>query len=395
MEHKLWRIICNLVDKHTLPTKDALADYEKYVTKLENVANFKTRDILLRFMEFNSADGELLKKYQRYMDLPTKQKFTRTLEVLTLRYGCPVEAKRIYDEYSNKTSRGLKAHYNGLTDLERKERNHGYIEFYIKKHNGDKKGAQEEFDEYLKGRSELSKVHVHKMLDAMQEDPSLRNTNIEFFLKRTGGDLDKAKELRRERQSTRSLEGHIKKYGSRGGYYRWRRTNRLWQRTLNQKSDEEKARINLAKIVNKSSELLPSNVSKESVKFFDALAKETGLGMQYGGKGQELFLRYSNTRWFYYDCYIPSHNLIIEYHGATFHPKPGQVEWVGYRGAKYRDVRQNDLRKKAVAIERGYNFMEVYSDENLDIAIRNIIQYINEIKINSVNLPITLDDFCT
>lgn len=395
MEHELWRIICNRVEKCSLPTKDALAEYEKYVIKLENVANFKTRDILLRFMEFNQADNEFLEKYHRYMELPTNKKFSRSLEVLTLRYGCPVEAKRIYDEYSNKTSQGMKTHYEGLTDLERKERNHGYLEFYIKKHNGDMVAAREEFDAYLKDRSELSKLHVHKMNEAKKEDPSLRNSNIEFFLKKADGDYDKAKELQRERQSTRSLERYIKKYGAREGYYRWRRTNRLWQRTLNQKSDEEKARINLAKTTNKPSSSIPTNVSKESVIFFDLLAKETGLEMQYGGKGQELFLRYSNTRWFYYDCYIPSHNLIIEYHGIAFHPKPGQIEWVGYRGAKYRDVRQKDIKKREVALDQGYNFMEVYSDEPVDVAIQRIIQYMNEVKANSVKLPITLEDFFT
>lgn len=371
--HELWRITQDYVKKNSIETLDSLEMYKLIIESLKDERNYKHRDHLVRLMQHNGADEAFIDKFYNYVNAPTKIRTKHSLESLILRYGNQETANDVYRENREKNRDGLLHHYNSLSDTERKQRNHGYYDFYLKKHNGDDRAAKKEYREYLNSRSAISKESVKKTNAKKRSNKTIVSTSIEYFLKKYGGDLDLAKRMQKERQRTRSLVALKQRYGAREGYKRWRRSIRLWLRTLNSKSTEEKLRINSLKASGP-----PSNVSKESISFFEYLGRITDEQMQFGKKGKEFSLVYDGCRRFYYDCFIPSCNLIIEYHGTSFHPKPGQFNWTGYRGATYREARAKDIKKKKLAESFGYRVIEIYSDEDVEVALGRIVYCINE-----------------
>ena len=78
-------------------------------------------------------------------------------------------------------------------------------------------------------------------------DNNSNSTTIEYWLKKTDGDLDESKKLLSERQSTFSLEKCIEKYGEVDGKKRWLDRQEKWIRTLSKKSLEEIENINRKK----------------------------------------------------------------------------------------------------------------------------------------------------
>jgi hypothetical protein len=72
-------------------------------------------------------------------------------------------------------------------------------------------------------------------------------TTIEHWLKQTNGDVEQAKLLLRDRQSTFTLEKCISKYGKEEGFNRWNQRQLDWQTTLNSKTEEEIQNINKKK----------------------------------------------------------------------------------------------------------------------------------------------------
>lgn len=72
------------------------------------------------------------------------------------------------------------------------------------------------------------------------------NTRIEYYINK-GFSLEEAYKKLSKRQSTFSLEKCISKYGYENGFKRWKERQEKWIKTLNEKSDIEKERINLKK----------------------------------------------------------------------------------------------------------------------------------------------------
>jgi len=82
-------------------------------------------------------------------------------------------------------------------------------------------------------------------IEKAEEILKSRNTvSIEYFLKKTNGNMEKAKELQKERQTTFSLKKCIAKYGEEKGLEVFNERQRKWQETLNNKSQEEIDDIN-------------------------------------------------------------------------------------------------------------------------------------------------------
>lgn len=80
-------------------------------------------------------------------------------------------------------------------------------------------------------------------------DKATRNTNLEYWIKKTNGDKSRATKLRRERQSTFSLEKCIATHGELRGTQLWEQRQEKWQNTMQSKSPEELLRISRAKQV--------------------------------------------------------------------------------------------------------------------------------------------------
>lgn len=91
-------------------------------------------------------------------------------------------------------------------------------------------------------------------------------TTLEYWLKKTDGDIIKANELLSNRQATFSLDKCVNKYGVEKGREVWFNRQKKWQNTLNSKSTEEKMRINRLKV---GSSYLISNAEREIIKLLN------------------------------------------------------------------------------------------------------------------------------
>jgi hypothetical protein len=104
--------------------------------------------------------------------------------------------------------------------------------------------------------------------------------------------------------------------------------------------------------------------SKQSTMFFEKLEKYIDIALNYGRKKQELRLFNEEImKLFFYDAYNEEEKIIIEYHGVAHHPKEDEHNWVGPYGHSYQEVRQRDAIKKQTAVNAGYLYIEVWSDE--------------------------------
>jgi hypothetical protein len=74
-----------------------------------------------------------------------------------------------------------------------------------------------------------------------------RTTTVDFFMKKYNVDRDTAKEMLSERQRTFSLKKCIERHGEEAGLEMWIKRQEKWQKSLNNKSPNERFLINLKK----------------------------------------------------------------------------------------------------------------------------------------------------
>lgn len=105
-------------------------------------------------------------------------------------------------------------------------------------------------------------------------------------------------------------------------------------------------------------------VSKESDSFFKELSDFLNRPLIYGSKKEEhqLFDE-ANMKKYYFDCFDPLTNTLIEFHGVAYHPKIGDTDWISAFGRTYEDAINYDTNKKNFALNSGYKYLVVYSDE--------------------------------
>lgn len=111
--------------------------------------------------------------------------------------------------------------------------------------------------------------------------------------------------------------------------------------------------------------------------------KDIQMGLpEYRG---ERWIRYGENKYYLYDfCFLPA-NVIIEYHGVEWHPKPDGT-WVAGNpaGVDGKEKRKQDEHKLRVAKEAGYKIIEVWSDEDLDDAIERCKEFIESYRNSEV-----------
>lgn len=207
---------------------------------------------------------------------------------------------------------------------------------------------------------------------------------LEYFLEQ-GMSLEEAKEALDKRQSTFSRDKCIEKYGEELGLEIFEQRQNKWQQTLTSKPEEEIREINsrkaitLDRMITKHGEELGrekyeswlsivrqnrnhlKNFSKESIAFLKSFVPEEILLKSFYGEN-EISISDENFKTYYYDFNYK--NIIIEYHGEAFHPNPNVVSesWVSAYGVSYQDAIKKDLDKRQLAISKGYNFFEIYSN---------------------------------
>lgn len=167
-----------------------------------------------------------------------------------------------------------------------------------------------------------------------------------------------------------SLDTLIAKYGETEGFERWKAKTEKWKKTMDSKSDSEKIRILEAKT------RFSKRYSKNSVKFFNDLISSVLIKYPefkekcYFGES-EYFIKYDKGIYFYDFC-ILSLNLIIEFNGIRFHPKPNLTEeeklkWIcPISKRNYLQVKTRDEKKEILAKKMGFHFYIIWEDEDLN-----------------------------
>jgi len=178
-------------------------------------------------------------------------------------------------------------------------------------------------------------------------------TSIEYFLKKTNGNLEQARELQKKRQAVGSKENFIKRYGNVEGKRKWSERQEKWQQSLNNLPQEEKDRINKAKV----SHCGPiSKAEKEiSTKLYSAgILIETQKPI---GK-------------YVYDIVCNENQRIIEYNGEYWHadPRCHDKNWFNKASNNYAwQIWKRDKAKTESAIKNGYRLLTIWEiDYNKD-----------------------------
>lgn len=170
------------------------------------------------------------------------------------------------------------------------------------------------------------------------------NTQLDYFLDKTNGNLEEAQELLKERQAVGRLENFQKRYGDEEGKERWEKRQLQWQNTLQSKPIEEIERINKAKMFKRSFSKISQKLFwmiYEKIKddfseiFFATLrnGKE-----DLSGENNEFMISRREGHHAFLDFYIKDINKIIEFDGDYWHGNnPGN---------KLRDnIRENEIIK--------------------------------------------------
>lgn len=211
---------------------------------------------------------------------------------------------------------------------------------------------------------------------------------------------DKGKELyhkyRKSKLGIGSLHWYKEKYGHNLGKVLYEEKNKSCAITLHNlisKYGEEEGGKRYKEFIVKTTKKLPAT-SKESLKFFFPLIKMLwGIGI----KTKDLYIGTSNKKEYFlwdsdesrikfYDFCIPHLKIIIEYHGEAYHPNAKKMTeserniWKSPFGVGFEEAHNNDIRKKKLAEEYGFQYFEVFSSENLKERAEFLYNIIKEIK---------------
>ncbi len=199
--------------------------------------------------------------------------------------------------------------------------------------------------------SKMQSKNANKYVAKRSTNPEKYNSNypnqLKYWLKH-GYSRVEAKEKVKEVQSTFSLKKCVIKYGEVEGIKRFNARNKKWLDTLNNKSPEEKQRINLARYVPMG------KASKQSLECFaDAinLLNKNDILYYIGAYGKsEYFLKKPNsTKIYFYDLTIPELNLIVELKDLNGIIKKIKMTGIYYSGMVIigsAQVYNNEIRRR-------------------------------------------------
>lgn len=266
------------------------------------------------------------------------------------------------------------------------------IEYYIEKY-GDL--GREKFEEHMKKISFSNTIDGYK--DRYGESIGIEkykkvcdqkdSTSYNFFLVKNNYD-EKAAEIdfkNRVEKVKITVENLIKKYGSDKGldaFCKWKqrisesvkkvdKSNRLYGKPMFlSKYGEEEGTDRYFKWVQKAVSPF-ARASKESMKVFGPIIsylislKEIEFDDIYVGHGDktEYFLR-SGESIYFYDFTIRSKRIIIEYNGIFWHPKNLTTNFtLPHKRFDVSEAFNKQNKKISLARDRGFNVLEIWSDE--------------------------------
>lgn len=210
-------------------------------------------------------------------------------------------------------------------------------------------------------------------------------TQLKYWIEKGYSEVD-AKEKLSYRQNTISLSKYVKRYGDELGLIKYKKRIDEISYTSSRdfyvdKYGDETGNLIYNEILSKRTVGFNKS-SKEAFLFLLPIYKfirNGGIEMSdvYWGVGSsnEWFIK-NDKSIFFYDFFIKPLNIIIEYHGVAFHPKRGDENWISPHGVKYDFKIKIDDIKRELAVNSGFDYLYVYSDDNLKTKQIEFIEYI-------------------
>jgi G:T-mismatch repair DNA endonuclease (very short patch repair protein) len=223
-------------------------------------------------------------------------------------------------------------------------------------------------EEHAKGLAAV----VDKSRSTRRSHPERRAQRIEYWLDK-GYSLEDAVTLRSERQRTFTLAKCVRDHGKSEGTLKWRERQVKWQRTLDAKSPDEKARINRARTKGR---IKSSAGEKDLLKRIEAHFPDA--------VGQFMIKRTDHQGRFYlFD--IKCGDKIIEYNGDYWHANPAKYpdDMKFYRGGSYitaKQIHERDTQKLDCAREAGFEVFVVWESDFKENKDRVVEQCLNFLK---------------
>lgn len=255
------------------------------------------------------------------------------------------------------------SYVNGLKEKMKGENNHMHRNNTTLKQRQSSSPFSKEF--YLKrgfNEIEAERMAKEKGIDAIKD--RVGATSLDYFLEKSGGDLEKAKILQKERQSTFTLEKCIKKYGKEEGTKRFNERQEKWSTKMETMYKEGK----FTKYNNNFH-------STNSIELFKNLPQENAYH-----SNNEYWIN-DGHRIFYYDYRLGK--KLIEFNGDYWHCNPEVYKEDYFHKRKNKTAKELwefDEYKVNLAKSKGYEVLIIWEkDWNSDKqgTIKKCLDFLN------------------
>lgn len=293
-------------------------------------------------------------------ELVKKRQGTWSEESMKKKYGDDWEDK--FNEFVDKANKSRNSNPN-INEINYSKGKLLRFEYFLDKINEDtgKLYTEEEAKEKIRKKQQLNSK---KYADKSRGKKGITCRSVEYWIER-GMSVDEAKEKVREIQSTNTIENYIKKYGEQEGIKKWIDRNKKWGKIMMEKKSESN---NIGSAYSKSSKRLFDKVIDELRKD-DIVFEKVYYGEQEYSKWDK-----DNHRVYFYDFVIPSIKLCVEYNGVMYHPKEGDVNWVGlHSGITYTEKIEYDKQKIKTINDCGFTSLIIWEDDDEDESVQKII----------------------
>lgn len=318
-----------------------------------------------RWIDLNIDFQEMSILAKMLLDLPMSKRSGRSIEMCKIRYGL-AKGEAVMLEQNTKNSSGLKKSYDSKRAGGIKTVTSRCTEFWTAKGYTEAEAKSK--------ISDISRASGVKAFQTRVKNGNHLNTftsQLSYWTAK-GYTEDEAQKLLSERQATFTLDKCIARHGEDKGVEVFNARQEKWLKTLEDKPLDEKRHINWLKT-------RQHKASKESIEFFDAVKHR----LNHSGElmyGAEEFHLFDGANIKYYDFTDIKNKIIIEYHGTSWHPKPGDINWVGANKLDYDTMMEYDTYKRQLAEAQGYTVLEIYSDYSSS-ELDKLIEKFNE-KVN-------------
>ncbi len=255
-----------------------------------------------------------------------------------------------------------------------KKRCRNCIEFWIEK-GYDEESAKVKV---LKSKKDFFKKAAETIKSNPEKYASKFPTKIEYYLKRGYTEEEAKKEISKI-QNRFSLEKCIEKYGEELGLEKWTERQNKWLKTLDDKSEEEKIKINEKKLFNNSGY---SKISQELFwRIYDHFQNND---IRFEELNSEI-IRYDkeNKKHYKYDYVDFTTKKCIEFNGDYWHCNPMKYN-EDYKHpimkVEAKKIWEKDFLKNKWMSDRGYQVLTIWESEyrkNTEQILKKCIEFIN------------------